>query len=732
MSIKQSLKKKLLIAFLLVGTLPFAIIAFVAYFNSSKVLEREAFQKLEAIQQLKSEQILSYLKNAEIGITHFAESRDVHELYSELVKYHEEMNTLPTGSYDVTTPRYSEIWKVQGKQIVDFCNKNGYYDILMICAKHSHVMFTVAKEADLGINLRQGKFQNTNLQELLDIVTKTGKPAFVDFKPYSPSQGEATAFVGAPIFNESGTLMGMMAVQLSTKKINEIMQTSTGLGSSGETYLVGSDNLMRSDSRLDPTNRTVSASFANPANGSVKTTSVDKAIAGESGKHFIKDYNNTLVLSVYSPLRIFGSTWASIAEIDQSEALSSSHNLAIVIFSLFILGILIIVAVALMITRSISNPLSHIALQLSSGSEQIASAASQLSNASMSLSQGATEQASSLEEISSSLEEISSMTKSSADNAKQADSLMSETSVAVNEGKNAISSLSEAILDIRESSEHTAKIVKDIDEIAFQTNLLALNAAVEAARAGEYGKGFAVVAEEVRNLAQRSAEAAKSTSKLIITGKERAQRGVQLTESTRLTIENIVQSSEKVSLLIKEITAATAEQAMEIEQVSGGIQSLDKVTQSNAVNSEETAAGSEELSSQAGILNDMVLQLKAILSGSEQGTLTNKTSKPEPTKRPIVKPAAIVNRVVPSVRALPLRQTPPVQQIASPKSVKALPAKPKPQIANPVRNQIVQKDTPTKNSTKIQNKPPVQHVPIPKKSSAGADLIPFGDEYGEY
>ncbi|HML75568.1 MAG TPA: methyl-accepting chemotaxis protein, partial [Anaerohalosphaeraceae bacterium] len=178
-------------------------------------------------------------------------------------------------------------------------------------------------------------------------------------------------------------------------------------------------------------------------------------------------------------------------------------------------GIVIGVVLALVITRSIVKPINQIIDGLTAGAEQVAAAAGQVSAASQSLAQGATEQAAGLEETSSSLEEMSSMTRQNADNAVQANTLAAEAKKAASNGSEAMTRMDEAIKDIQKSSDETAKIIKVIDEIAFQTNLLALNAAVEAARAGEAGKGFAVVAEEVRNLAMRSAEAAKNTSNLI-------------------------------------------------------------------------------------------------------------------------------------------------------------------------------------------------------------------------
>ncbi|MBI3658735.1 MAG: HAMP domain-containing protein [Acidobacteria bacterium] len=244
--------------------------------------------------------------------------------------------------------------------------------------------------------------------------------------------------------------------------------------------------------------------------------------------------------------------------------------------------------------------------QVAIGAEQVTSAAGQISAGSQALAQGASEQASSIEEVSSSLQEMSSMTKQNSGNAQEARSLSDSARNSACRGVESMKRLSEAIAKIKTSSDATAKIVKTIDEIAFQTNLLALNAAVEAARAGDAGKGFAVVAEEVRNLAMRSATAAKNTANLIEESVKNAEGGVNISHEVLQNLEEINGKINKVGEMTAEIAAASDQQRQGVDQINTAIDQMNQVTQQTAANAEEAASAGEELSSQAEEMRGMV------------------------------------------------------------------------------------------------------------------------------
>lgn len=280
-------------------------------------------------------------------------------------------------------------------------------------------------------------------------------------------------------------------------------------------------------------------------------------------------------------------------------------------------GIALGMLLAFFITRIITKPINRAIEELSHGAEQMTAASNQVSESSQVMAEAASEQASSLEETSASLEELASMTRQNADNTDQANAMAKEASAACAEGTTAMERMGKAIEQIKKSSDETAKIIKTIDEIAFQTNLLALNAAVEAARAGEAGKGFAVVAEEVRNLAQRSAEAARNTSELIEGSQHNADNGVSASSEVGRVLARIADGVDRINQLIAEVSAASAEQSRGIDQINTAVTQMDQVTQSNAATSEEAASASEELAAQAVSLKDVVTSLAAIVGGRD-------------------------------------------------------------------------------------------------------------------
>jgi methyl-accepting chemotaxis protein/methyl-accepting chemotaxis protein-1 (serine sensor receptor) len=284
---------------------------------------------------------------------------------------------------------------------------------------------------------------------------------------------------------------------------------------------------------------------------------------------------------------------------------------------LAILSVMAGIGLAYAVVRKLNRALRKVVNDLSRGAEQVAGAAGQISCSSQSLAQGTAEQAASLEQTSASTEEMTAMTRKNAENSESCAKLMGAVDARIAEANQSLDEMVTSMEEINASSDKISKIIKVIEEIAFQTNILALNAAVEAARAGEAGMGFAVVAGEVRNLAQRSSQAAKDTAVLIEESIAKSNGGTVKVSRAADAIQAIAESANKVKLLVDEVNFGSQEQARGMAQIAKAVVEIEQVTQRAAASSEETASASEELSAQAEAMRNLIEGVRQLAGGVE-------------------------------------------------------------------------------------------------------------------
>jgi methyl-accepting chemotaxis protein len=333
----MKLKTRLLLTFLSIGLFPTLIIGFIANQIASNTIENQAFSKLIVVREIKKQQIEHYFLQRKVDIGMLASN-----IQNTLNFTTEESLSLSAHSNQAYFQKFIDLYD--------------YYDLFLI-NEDGLIFYTVTKELDYQTNLVNGAYRHSGLGELFQKVSQTNKLTISDFSRYEPSNNEPAGFIALP-FSVNGNNKIVLALQLSIKKINEVMKQRAGMGESGESYLIGSDLLMRSDSYLDPKNHSVSASFAgNVSNNGVNTEAAKSAIQGDIGSKIIIDYNGNPVLSAFTPIDIDGIRWGLLSEIDVAEAFSPIRILNWNIFILIILSSGIVTVLAFYSSRSILKPL---------------------------------------------------------------------------------------------------------------------------------------------------------------------------------------------------------------------------------------------------------------------------------------------------------------------------------------------------------------------------------------
>lgn len=532
---------------------------------------------------------------------------------------------------EIVEQRHSNLFSPSTHQVLTELNKRlHFYDVFVI-SPAGDIVYSAAREADYQTNLITGDYSQSNLGALFRQLQNSSELfAAADFAPYAPSNNEPAAFIGVPL-----TIDGerwVVATQLSIEQINLLMQTRSGMGDTGETYLIGPDYLMRSDSFLDPTHHSINASFAGTVSqNGVKTKAALAALSGKTAVNIVDDYNGNSVLSAYAPVMMYDKQWAILAEIDEVEVTAPASQLIWVSSFVFLLALAFAGATGWFVVRSVMRPLGGepdemhalmhqvaqgdlawhdkdapanslkaslqaLVAHLRSMMENMSATASQLSSTADALSVVTEKTESTMEsqsdELNSIVTAVNEMTASISDVSNSAVNVAGVVSSAhkigqagltgiqeviglteqltqqVEEGHGSIQVLAHEVADIR-------KLVDVIRGVAEQTNLLALNAAIEAARAGESGRGFAVVADEVRQLAVRSEQSTHMIEDVITTIGSQSEKTVQNINTSLSSVTSTQQSIHAVGTHIEEIAKA-------IDAVNSQVLSVSSATEQQA------------------------------------------------------------------------------------------------------------------------------------------------------
>ncbi|RDL45808.1 hypothetical protein DN730_01810 [Marinomonas piezotolerans] len=357
MKSRLKLRSQLLLIFSLIGILPVAIVASIALLKSGSALNDYVFKNLVSSRDIKASQIEGYLESADKDIAILSNSRDIQELFRALQVYQELEEVITENDvFGVSNIDYEGIWEEKSENLLKYVEVLGYRDLLLLSADKGHIIYSVKKGPELGTNVKVNFDEKNPISSLWKKVLDTKGTAFQDFTPYVYRDNSPRFFIGAPVLNLRGDVVSVVVLELSGEVIQGIMSQRSGLGETGETYLVGNDNLMRSDSYLDSERYSVDAAFLNQDN-KARSLAINTALAGESGSRLMDNYLGREVLSAYAPIEFKGTTWAIIAEKSRDEAFAAVSAITWVIILSILVTAAIIVAVGIVLSRSITSPI---------------------------------------------------------------------------------------------------------------------------------------------------------------------------------------------------------------------------------------------------------------------------------------------------------------------------------------------------------------------------------------
>ena len=527
----------------------------------------------------------------------------------------------------------------------------GYHDIIIIEVA-GDIVYTAEKETDFGTNIFNGPYKNSCLADAVKTVRQTKEVSFSDFKFYAPSNNEPEAFIATTIYHDE-VLLGYIALQISTEQINKIMQQSSGLGKTGETYIVGTDYLMRSDSRFEAESTILKRKIDTEA---VRDIFSRKPMARGPGicKNVIyNDYHGVPVLAHNHYIVIGANEFAIISEIDKVEALTPVAELRNSIFFVFIVSFIMVIIIGIIISNNIANPivaLSKVVDKVASGDltvsldikssdetgrlassfnimikslntivtktrdavNKISSSGNEILVASQQQSAGAREQSAAISETTSAAEELSATSEQVGISIKKVSEVATHALAGMQNIKETITKTGSMITSLGDKSQQIAKITGLIDDVADQTNLLAVNASIEAARAGEQGRGFTVVADEIRKLSDSTAKSTKDIAALIELIQHEMSNSIMSMEQSVKSVDEEAKLAYQTAEQAKGIAMSTNQQIAGSKQISDAMGSIDESMKQIATAAQQSQAAVKELTGLGSELKNLIEKFKIV------------------------------------------------------------------------------------------------------------------------
>ncbi len=620
-----TIRTQMIALLLLMALIPFIIATGIAYNSSSNTMIEQQIKQLVSVRDVKKSALMRYIQERRNDLEVLAKNGGTSYALYQFIDYYERKGVNEDGTFKIDTAEYETLYELSDI-FPEYQKIYGYYDVFLLDAANGYVMYTNAKESDLGQDLKKGSLKTSGLGRLYAKVVASQKTELIDYAPYAPSNGAPAAFMGTPIY-DAGEFSGILAVQVSKKVVNEITDQRSGLGETGEVYIVGEDRLLRSDTFLGKEEYTIEKSFADPQGHKIDTEAVRLAFDGNSGDLIAQNYLGDETVAAYSSFEFLDNKWALITEINLDEVNAASTSLRILLSVIGIVIVIVAIISASLIGTFFARPLIRLKEDMIeiesnkdlsrhvdiSGNQEIEAISRHFNSLVHSIAIALDEAKQTAQENSSlstmlfdssveidkrANEELVIVTqttqngnamKSALSISKDDAEMTKESIVATNGNLQMVSSemldlvqqiqssveveteLAERLHVLSQDAEQVKGVLTVIGDIADQTNLLALNAAIEAARAGEHGRGFAVVADEVRKLAER-------TQKSL----------VEINASINVIVQSITDSSEQMNRN-SETVQRLSEVSIQVEsRVSESVSMMEAATETTGKSVEST------------------------------------------------------------------------------------------------------------------------------------------------
>ena len=352
----STLKFRLMMTLIFIGVIPALVVGSGAFYISSKSLEEYVFAKLTSTRDVMKTRIDGYFDSARKDILLLADSKDVQDLYktAKVYKKHEEIKG--SAAFNTDTYEYQEILATKGGSLKNLVTHKGYANVLLVAADSGHVVYSAEQNEDFGTSLALQSSSNSPLVSVWRNVVADKAIFYQDYATYSAQNNQVVAFIGAPVFNLKRDVVAVVVLQISNKIINGITGQRSGMGQTGESYLVGTDRLMRSDSYLAPNKFSVANAFAEPALSVVRSQAIEQALLGQSGTEIINSYLDTQVLTAYTSIQFGNHTWALVSELSEDEAFAAIDTMKYILFIILAIVIALVTIAAIYISGSITSP----------------------------------------------------------------------------------------------------------------------------------------------------------------------------------------------------------------------------------------------------------------------------------------------------------------------------------------------------------------------------------------